>query len=69
MEHMHNQKLFLKSIRSYYNAFQMTSFGANIISEGNFMPMFKVQGQVYHSVGSLLPEKDKPFQFLQIYFT
>ena len=46
----------------------MTSFGANIISEGNCMPIFKFQGQVYHVVGSLLPEKDKPFQFLQIYF-
>ena len=32
------------------------------------MPRFQVQGQVYHLVGSLLPEKDKPFQFLQIYF-
>ena len=25
------------------------------------MPTFKVQGQVYHLVGSLLPEKGKPF--------
>ena len=32
------------------------------------MPKFKDQGQVYHLVGSLLPEKDKPFQFLQINF-
>ncbi|XP_044597579.1 uncharacterized protein LOC123274154 [Cotesia glomerata] len=61
-------KLFLKSIRSYNNAFQMTSFGAKIITEGNFMPTFKVQGQVYHLIGSLLPEENKPFQFLQIYF-
>ena len=45
----------------------MTSFGTNIISEGNFIPTFIVQHQVYHSIGSLLPEKDKPFQFLQIY--
>ena len=46
----------------------MTSFGGNIISKGNFMPSFKVQGQVYHLVGFLLPEKDEPFQFLQIRF-
>jgi hypothetical protein len=48
----------------------MTYFGANI-SEGNFMPTSKVQGQagLYCLVGFLLPEKDKPFQFLQIYFT
>lgn len=46
----------------------MTSFGAKIISERNFMPTFKVQGQVYHLIGSLLPEKDKTSKFLQIYF-
>ena len=32
------------------------------------MPKFKVQGQACYLVGSLLPEKDKPLQFLQIYF-
>ena len=45
----------------------MTSFGANIIYEGNFMPTFKVQGQLYNIVGSLLSEKDKPFKALHIY--
>ncbi|KAL0860565.1 hypothetical protein ABMA27_009936 [Loxostege sticticalis] len=57
---------FLKSIRAYNSAFQMTSFGAKQVSEPGFMPTFKVQGQVYHLIGSLLPE-DSP-QFLQIYF-
>ena len=32
------------------------------------MFIFKVKGQVYNLVGSLLPEKGRPFQFLQIYF-
>jgi hypothetical protein len=32
------------------------------------MPTFIVQGQAYHLVGSLLPEKDKLFQFLRMYF-
>ena len=69
MEHMDNQKFFFfKCIKRYNNAFQMTSFRANIVSVGNFIPTFKVQGQVQRLVGSLLPEKDKPFQFLQIYF-
>jgi len=46
----------------------MTSFGAtNIISDG-FMPTFKVQGQVYHLFGSLLPPPDDSYKFLQIYF-
>jgi hypothetical protein len=48
----------------------MTSFGATkeIRGEGVFMPTFKVQGQIYHRVGSLLPTSDADPQFLQIYF-
>jgi PIF1-like helicase/Helitron helicase-like domain at N-terminus len=64
---------FLNNIRSYNNCFQMTSFGANEVREGNFMPTFKVHGQVYHRVGSLLPVQDQqgnqaPSKILQIYF-
>ena len=59
---------FLNNIRKYNSAFQMTSFGANRIVEGNFMPSFKVQGQVYHLIGSLLPMPTKEHTFLQIYF-
>lgn len=51
-------KHFSENIRSYNNAFQMTSFGAKQITEGSFMPTFKVQGQVYHLKGSLLPENE-----------
>lgn len=32
------------------------------------MPTFKVQGQVYHLVGSLMHKPDQNAQFLQIYF-
>lgn len=46
----------------------MTSFGAKEIKKGNFMPTFKVQGQVYHLIGSLLPSLDREPSFLQIYF-
>jgi hypothetical protein len=28
----------------------MTSFGENEIAEGNFMPSFKIQGQVHHLI-------------------
>jgi hypothetical protein len=65
-------KMFLRKIRTFNCCFQMTSFGANIIeprdSRGrNFNSTFKVQGQVYHQIGSLLPIAEKP-KFLQIYF-
>jgi len=46
----------------------MTSFGANEIAEENFMPSFKIQGQVHHLIGSLLPEIGNNAKFLQIYF-
>ena len=59
-------KHFLDNVRSYNSAFQMTSFGAKQITEGPFMPTFKVQGQVYHLIGSLLPQNEP--KFLQIYF-
>lgn len=47
-------KHFLSDIRKYNSCFQMTSFGAEIIT-AQFMPTFKVKGQIYHKVGSLLP--------------
>lgn len=32
------------------------------------MPTFKIQGQVYHRIGALLPVNDEDYKFLQIYF-
>lgn len=63
-EHVH----FISSIRKYNGCFQMTSFGANQVVEDRFMPTFKVLGQVYHLVGSVLPLPDQEARFLQIYF-
>jgi len=49
--------------------FQMTSFGAtDIVKFSGFQSTFKVQGQVYHLHGSLLPLVDESSKFLQIYF-
>lgn len=66
-EHDQSQH-FLNNIRHYNSAFQMTSFGAKEIHEGNYMPTFKIQGQVYHLIGSLLPVDNASESFLQIYF-
>ncbi|XP_036321962.1 uncharacterized protein LOC118735980 [Rhagoletis pomonella] len=63
-----NSKHFLSHIQQYNSAFQMTSFGATNIIRDNFMPTFKIQGQIYHQAGSLLPYPDADYQFLQIYF-
>ena len=60
---------FLDNIRKYNSCFQMTSFGTTKeVREPGYMPTFKIQGQVYHTVGSLLPLPDEQPKFLQIYF-
>ncbi|CAE1246946.1 unnamed protein product [Acanthosepion pharaonis] len=59
---------FLKTIRQYNNSFRMTSFGAQVVREEGWMPTFKVQRQVYHRIGSLLPEETSTPKFLQLYF-
>lgn len=59
---------FLNNIRRYNSLFQMTSFGGKEIRVGNFMPTFKIEGQVYHRIGSLIPPSGEDPQFLQIYF-
>lgn len=46
----------------------MTSFGATKIVRDNFMPTFRVQGQIYHRMGSVLPIPGADPKFLQIYF-
>ena len=63
-------KHFLDNIRKYNSCFQMTSFGMSQQVDDNkgFMPTFRVQGQVYHSIGSLLPPSNEEPKFLQIYF-
>lgn len=69
LENLHPMsKPFFQQIRSYNCAFQITSFGAKQIIEGRFMPTFKVQGQIYHLVGSLLPAVPGKSEFLQMYF-
>lgn len=59
---------FIDRVRKYNACFQMTSFGAKNLTEGNFMPTFKVQGQVYHRIGSLISSSPDDAKFLQIYF-
>jgi hypothetical protein len=61
-------KHFLVNICKCNSCFQMISFGATEIIRDNYMPTFKVQGQIYHQAGSLLPLADSDHKFLQIYF-
>jgi len=63
-----NSKHFLNNIRKYNSAFQMTSFGCNEISMPGFNPSFRIQGQVYHRIGSMVPSTGDTPKFCQIYF-
>jgi len=58
-----DSKHFLKNIRKYNSRFQLTSFGANVIAK-HFIPTFKIQGQIYHKAGSLLPFPSNDHKFL-----
>jgi hypothetical protein len=59
---------FQQHIRAYNAAFSFTSLGAKEMpSKGGGVPSFRVQGQVMHRIGSLLPEKGPP-HYCQMYF-
>ena len=61
---------FQENIRSYNQMFAMTSLGAEIdksIHMGAGPYVFKISGQLYHRIGSLLPEPNTRPQFLQLY--
>ena len=62
-------KNYLENIRKYNSLFQMTSIGCNKIdSRQGWNPCFKVQGHVYHRIGSLCPPDGEKPKFAQIYF-
>ncbi|CAN6348259.1 unnamed protein product [Urochloa humidicola] len=63
-------KYFLKSIRSYNSMFAFTSLGAKIdmsINKGPGPYVFKINGQVHHRIGSLLPDEGKSPVYAQLY--
>lgn len=61
-------KHFLNNLPSYNGCVNMTSFGATKKCNEGFMPTYKIQGQIYHTIGSLLPLVEGNEQFLQVYF-
>ena len=46
----------------------MTSFGCSEITMAGFNPSFRIQGQVYHLIGSIVPAEGESPKFAQIYF-
>lgn len=63
-------KHFLKHIRSYNNMFCFTSMGGRVdrsINRGGGPPTFRLNGQNYHLIGSLLPDDGNRPNFAQLY--
>lgn len=61
-------KHFLNNVCKYNGCVNMTSFGVQKRINDGFMPTFKIQGQIHHSIGSLLPMNEGEEKFLQVYF-
>ncbi|CAI9270649.1 unnamed protein product [Lactuca saligna] len=65
-----DQPEFLADIRAYNSMFAMTSFGAKVdesINIGYGPYVFKIEGRVYHRLGSYCPPPNERPQFLQMY--
>ncbi|GAU27991.1 hypothetical protein TSUD_373870 [Trifolium subterraneum] len=63
-------RFFIENIRSFNSMFAFTSMGGNIETsqnDGNAPPMFVLNGENYHLIGSLLPSPGKPPKFAQLY--
>ncbi|XP_014679633.1 PREDICTED: uncharacterized protein LOC106819530, partial [Priapulus caudatus] len=65
---LNDDEHFLCNIRTYNCAFQMTSFACTTRQLSGWNPTFTVQRQVFHNIGSMYPQPNRPPQFLQIYF-
>ena len=63
-------KHFLQKIRQYNSMFAFTSMGANIdktINQREGPYIFRINGQVHHQIGSLLPLPNTSPKFLELY--
>ncbi|KAL8140204.1 hypothetical protein V2J09_006225 [Rumex salicifolius] len=62
---------FKQKIRIYNSMFSFTSFGARIddkINRSRCPYAFRISGQNYHRIGSLLPETGNAPRYAQLYF-
>ena len=66
-------RAFLKSIRIYNSALAFASLGAHVderFTRGGGVYSFRVHGQIYHNIGTLLPSEGigQMPRFAQLYF-
>ena len=63
-----DSKHFFKFICTYNSCFQMTSMGCQERNLAGWMLAFRVEGQVYHRIGSLFQPTSDDAEFLQVSF-
>ncbi|XP_058784536.1 uncharacterized protein LOC131659346 [Vicia villosa] len=69
-KHDRRSKFFLENIRSFNSMFAFTSMGGKInkeINNGNAPPIFVMNGENFHQIGSLLPLPGNQPKFSQLY--
>jgi hypothetical protein len=65
-------RLFRENLRMYNNTLSLCSLGARIdnsVSGQSGVYTFRIQGALYHRIGSLLPVEGEQPRFAQIYFS
>ena len=65
-----NRSTSYKKIRQYNSLFAFTSMGANIIKDinrGEGPYVFRINGQIHHRIGSLIPEQGQAPQYAELY--
>lgn len=63
-------KYFVKNIRKFNMMFSFTSMGGKVdssVNQGRGPYVFRLHGQNYHRIGSLLPTLGSSPKFLQLY--
>ena len=65
---IYRKKNFCDSSRQYNSPFAFTSIGGDEVRfQQGGPPIYKIQGQMYHRLGSLLPNDDVNHTFAQVY--
>lgn len=62
---------FIENIRAFNMMFSFTSLGGKVdssINQGRGPYVFRLHGQNYHRIGSLLPQPGSSPKFLQLYY-
>ncbi|KAJ7032962.1 hypothetical protein C8F04DRAFT_890575, partial [Mycena alexandri] len=66
----HYSRNFKENIWAYNSAFALASLGVTVdrrVNDGRGPYVFKIQGALYHKVGSLLPEPGRDPSYAQLY--